>query len=357
MLLMFSGAGQASGIVIMDGFGDADRNNNGAITPYDTDVDLSGAIDGAEISTAENAGDTGFIWVASRGFTSSNTGDPKANIKVIDDSTGDVDSAGLMSGYALGYEAKGSGSSIAGFFGQNVAIPAVGDEITAKFDIRIWTQSNNPTAAPLAGELRWGVFQDTDSQFGMTANEGLDSGAGQAPVVWGPDTGENDGEWFDSNPGPVGDAGIWARIPIGAVADPASARINYEVNTARFLEGTSPPAGDVDHVAGPPSDGPGGSVTNAVEKHQLALSILNTGSTVLVKAFIDGSVILSDTVGPADLGAPPLSYDYIALRNTGTFGDFDMVIDNVMISTRNVPEPASLVLLGLGGLMVLRRQR
>ena len=108
---------------ITDGFGDADRNNNGVIDIYDTDVNLSGTLNDPvldaglmEITTAEDATDVGMIWSATRGFTSSNTGDPKGNMKIIDDS------AGLGSGYALSYEAKGSGSSGAGFFGQSIAV-------------------------------------------------------------------------------------------------------------------------------------------------------------------------------------------------------------------------------------------
>ena len=353
---------------ITDGFGDGDRNNNGSITAYDTDVDLSGAIDGSELTTALDASDTGIIWAATRGFTSSNTGDPKANIKVIDDSVGDIDSAGLQSGYALGVEGKGSGSSFAGFLNNPVQLGSnVGDRVDFSVDFRGWSQSSHPTAFPALSELRMGIFQDTDNQFGQTANAGLDTGAGQLPVVWGPDTGENDGAWRASNPGPVGDKGYWFRVPMGVASDPLAARLIYEHNNDRFLEGSSVgcPAcgpGDQDTVASPTGDGPGGNITTMLVGHNIQLSMVRTAASIELQGFLDGALVLADEIDPADpdvvfLGTPHDSFDYVAFRNTGTFGDFDYIIDNVSINAVAVPEPASLALLGLGGLTMFSRRR
>jgi len=348
-----------------DGFGDADRNNDGAITPYDTDVDLSGAIDGAELTAPEDAGDTGLIWVATRGFTSSNTGDPKANIKILDDSAGDVDSPGIGSGYALGAEAKGSGSSFVGFLNESIALgPNVGDKVAVSVDFRVWSQSNNATPAPPISELRWGVFQNTDNQFGQTNNEGLDTGSGQAEVVWGPDTGENDGDWRDADPGPVGDKGYWWKLPVGASADPEEARLVYEANGAvsnkRFLEGSE--GDDIETVAAAPGDGPGVAITDSLLPHTLQLEIVRTATTIELVGLVDGVEAIRDEIDlgtddVAALGAPPESFDYIAFRNTGTFGDWDFIIDNVNIEAVPIPEPASLALLGLGGLAGLVRRR
>jgi len=87
---------------VEDGFGDGDRNNDGAITKYDSDT----------IVSALDADDTGLIWNAAFGHTSS--GDRKTYISIIDDSNGDADSPGLQSGYALGCEGKGSSTSFVG---------------------------------------------------------------------------------------------------------------------------------------------------------------------------------------------------------------------------------------------------
>ncbi len=358
---------------VVDGFGDGDRNNNGgAITVYDVDTNLNGSIDGAEPSVALDAGDTGIIWAATRGFTSSNTGDPKANIKIIDDSTGDIDSAGLQSGYALGSESKGSGSSFAGFFNDPVQLgPNVGDRVDFSFDWRGWSQSNNATPFPAISELRVGIFQDTDNEFGQQGPEGLDSGAGQAMVTWGNDTGENDGDWRNAAaPGPVGDKGYWFRVPVGAAADPLSGRLIYELNNDRFLEGSSVGCptcgpGDQDTVASPPGDGIGGAITTPLVGHNIQLSMVRTAvfGDILLEGYIDGVLILQDEVkfsSDADvqfLGVPHETFDYVALRNTGTFGDFDYIIDNVSIVAVPIPEPASLALLVLGGLTMFSRRR
>lgn len=348
-------AGPSFAVTITDGFGDADRNNDGVIAPYDTDVNLDGAIDGSDVAAATDAGDTGLIWTGTRGWASDVQ--PKANPKIIDDT------AGHGSGLALGTEAKGSGSSMAGFFGQSVAIgPNVGDKIVAQVDFRIWTDSANPTPPPFIGELRWGLFEDTDGQLGQTAAVGsLGSSA-----TWGLD----DGEWRNSDPGPVGDKGIYARIPIGAGADPLAARIVFENNTDKYLEGSSPPAGDVDTVASPTGDGPGGHIggtlvtdpTNQIPTttHTLRLEVIRTADSVEAVTFINGLEILRDEINASDadviqLGGVPYSFDYIALRNAT--GDWDYVLDNVLIETVAIPEPASLALMGLGGLAMLKRRR
>lgn len=375
----------ASAVTLFDGFGDADRNNDGSISFYDTDVNLSDTFNMGgvgepdeglngkgliEVTAAEDASDTGIIWSATRGFTSSNTGDPKGNLKIINDNvpTG-AETAGQIhnSGLALGYEAKGTGSSMIGNFGQSIELGASpGSKIVASIDFRFWRESNNPTGAPNPGQLRWGLFQDTDGQLGQSANEGKDDGGGQASVVWG----EEDGDWRDADPGPAGDKGIWARIPLGPAGDPADARIIYEFNADvdgsnnnRFLEGGGVGGTgsnrDTGTIASPTSDGPGGSVA-ALGTHNLSLEIVRTGNGLIeVATFIDNVELLRDSVKNSDsfvpfIGTGPESFDYVAFRNAS--GDSDYVFDNFMIQTI-VPEPSSVLLMVLGSAMCVSTRR
>src|SRR5207248_93681 len=65
---------------IFDGFGDADRNNDGAITGYDTDLNDSGTFNDptadaalisrgiTEVTAATNPSDVGIIWSGTRAF-------------------------------------------------------------------------------------------------------------------------------------------------------------------------------------------------------------------------------------------------------------------------------------------------
>ncbi len=364
---------------ITDGFGDADRNNDGVIDIYDTDVNLSGTLNDPvldaglmEIETAEDATDVGVIWSATRGFTGSNDGDPKANLKVVDDS------AGFGTGYALSYEAKGGGSSAIGAFGQSIAVgPNVGDKVVVSFDFRINPNTVNPTPPPANSQLRWGLFQDTDSQLGMSANVGQ----GNVSAVWG----SEDGLWRDSSPGAEGDKGLWTRVPIGVLSDAGDSRNNFEynllningtTNNARFLEGSGASGdfgsgGDVGTIASPTDDGPGAKIggdlvsdpTNQipVAPHTLRMEVERTADSLLVSSYVDGVLSLSDEVSLTSaslspLGPAPDSFDYIAFRNQD---DWDFLMDNFSISAIAVPEPSmfSLIAMAILGLLLKARRQ
>lgn len=395
--LLASSASGSWAVVITDGFGDADRNNDGAINFYDTDVNLSDTWNVTtgdpnnpgpdetinnkglfEVTAAENAGDVGIKWSATRGFTSSNTGDPKANIKIINDNVAaGIETQGQLhnTGLALGYEAKGTGSSMIGSFGQSVVLgPDVGNMIRVSIDMRFWQESNNPVGAANPGEIRWGIFQDTDNELGSITDVGqADLNGVQEMVEWGAD----DGDWRSTQPGPEGDKGFWTEINTGPAATAADARIKLEYNlkningtsnNGRFLEGsgasnTVGSGGDVGTVASPGNDGPGGIIPS-FGPHTLMMDIVrvddgNGGTLLQVATYLDGVELLRDEVKPGDTGAAilqpaPESFDYFAFRNSS--GDVDYVLDNFRIQNI-VPEPTSILLLSLGGLLALGRNR
>lgn len=378
---------------IFDDFSDADRNNDGTVDVYDTDINLSDTLNDAieddqlnnvrnliEV-TAPEAGATpqsGMVWLASRGFTSSNTGDPKKNVKIFDDSLGRTDDDNGTtetnahvhgSGYALGVESKGGGSSFIGAFGESIVLgPRAGDKVTVSLDWRFWRLSNNPTAAPNPGEIRWGLWQDTDNEFGQTGPGGKSG----ADAIWG----EEDGDWRtdDSNVGAEGDRGIYTRLPLGPSSNGENARINWEYNlrgingtsnNGRFFEGSgvsndAGTGGDVGTIASPTNDGPGGRVA-ALGTHELSMEITRLADGLVeVASFVNGSEILRDELKATDtgfgvIGPPADTFDYIGFRNSS--GDYDYVIDNVLVQSFVVPEPtaAAMGLLAVAGM--LRRRR
>lgn len=371
-----------------DDFADGDRNNDGAITVYDTDINLSDTLNDpvaddllnnsrnlTEVTAPESGAvsQSGLVWLGTRGFTSSNTGDPKANLKIFDDSVGRTDgeasvtetnSQVLGSGYALGVESKGTGSSFIGVFPETVVLgPQAGDTVKISMDWRFWRLSNNPSGAPSSGEIRWGLWQDTDGELGQSGP----GGKAGASAVWGAE----DGDWRtdDSDVGAEGDRGIYTRLPLGPNADVENARINWEYNlrningtsnNGRFFEGSGVrddpgSGGDVGTVASPTGDGPGGSVA-ALGSHELAMEVTRLADGLVeVATFIDGVELLRDEIKATDtgfgvIGPPADTFDYVGFRNSS--GDYDYVIDNVLIQSINVPEPSS-ALAALAGLSVV----
>jgi hypothetical protein len=350
-------------VKFFDGFGDADRNNDGVVNFYDTDINLSGTWNDptedatlasrgiVEVTAATDPSDTGLIWLGTRSFdTAANL--TKANLKIINDdvATGvetvnDIHNSGL----ALSVEPRGGGGSFIGRFPSSVDLgPVAGDKVVVSFDFRYWRESTNRIEFPSAFDtLRWGIYEDTDNEFGMTApyGDGAVSAPPGATVEWGKD----DGNWFSNQPGAEGDKGIYTQLEMGVDAFPSNARINWEYNVAgingttnngRILEGTGVSntpgsGGDVGTVATPASDGTGGIIHGSdLSPSTLSLEIVRLEDGLIqVATLVNGIEFLRDEIKTTDtgfdvLGPPAFSYDYIAFRNTA---DFDFVIDNVMV--------------------------
>jgi hypothetical protein len=351
-------------VVISDGFGDADRNNDGAITSYDTDLNDSGTFNDAtadaaliargitEVTAATDPSDVGIIWSGIRSFdTAANLA--KGKLRIINDNVAIGSETSTMihnDGLALSVEPRGGGSSIMGRFPQSVDLGVnAGDKVVVSVDFRGWAESNLPTALPAINELRWGVFEDTDNELGMTApyGSGFVSAPPGATVMWGRD----DGNWFSSQPGAEGDKGIHVQYEFGdtTLTSVANSRIRWEYNLAgingttnngRILEGngvsdTPGSGGDVATIATNTSDGPGGEFDIATP-HTLKIEIVRLADGLAeVASYIDGVEILRDEIKTTDTGynvlqPPPFSYDYVAFRDTA---DFDFVLDNFKVET------------------------
>jgi hypothetical protein len=347
-------------VKIFDGFGDADRNNDGLINLYDSDLNFSGTLndpvsDAAlssrgiiEVTTAENPSDVGIVWSGIRSYdTAANL--VKSNAKIINDdvATGTETTTNIHnSGLALGVESRGTGSSLMGRFNQAVEVgPMTGDKLVVSIDFRYWSESTNAIITPFAlNELRWGLFQDTDGELGSTGPYGNNG----ATVEWGKD----DGNWFASQPGAEGDKGIFTRMEFGSDALAEFSRINWEynvlningtANNGRIFEGsgvssTPGSGGDTGTLAIPGGDGPGGIIHGDLSSstpHTLSMEFIRLEDGLLqVATFVDGVEALRDEIKTTDtgfdvLGPPASSFNYIAFRNA--VGDFDYVLDNLKV--------------------------
>lgn len=124
------------------------------------------------------------------------------------------------------------GSSLAGFFGENVALgPELGDSLKVSFDFRVWRDASlNFLEQPEDAELRFGLYQDSDSQLGMTNNSagrwetsgGFPPVLAPTPAVWGEEEGWFEGAQDDVSPGDPTDQ-------VGSIGD-------FGFNSAVILE-------------------------------------------------------------------------------------------------------------------------
>ncbi|MEO1497052.1 MAG: hypothetical protein AAFV43_07880 [Planctomycetota bacterium] len=390
-------------VVIFDGFGDADINNNGVpLEEVDTDVAGSppnGLVDtyvparledamgdgpaNPEVTSVLDATDTGIRWLQTRGFTggsasSAGAGQSKPTMRIIDDTQGAMQetmSTGLNipaidSGYAMSWESRGGGSSAAGFFDQRIELgPEVGDEIKVSFDFRFWRDAPNANTniEPSRGELRFGLFQDTDNQLGQTnpfagRQEDLnnDGFLDDVPAVWGQDEGFFEGDLTGrrgagDDVGTNGDNGWTASVFAGdsILENGGGSRIREELQDDRILQGN-----DVHTIAQPENLNPD-PFTDPIfdfitldndRVYNLSLSLVRAtevdpGDTITatltvtdVATGVETSLTGTETLEDSTSGGIPIegtggvqsdSWDYFAIRNaTSGASEYDFILDN-----------------------------
>jgi hypothetical protein len=390
-------------VKFFDGFGDADLNNNGTPLEFvDVDVNHNEAIGtyapgrasnssggmNPELTSVLDANDQGLRWLFHSGYTNANTGDPKAYISILDDTQGamletkTVANGGLGitaidDGYAMSWNSKGRGSAAVAFFDETLELgPDEGNSVKVSFDFRIWRDSPNanPVESPADGQLRFGLFQDTDNQLGMTNPiAGLDfdeNGDGTAelhPAIWG-----QEGGWFEGqrasipgaghDVGSPGDHGWYGQIIISDEGDPilmhqvpngGDWRIREELNEneggandRRILNGTN------DTVAVPEEATPGAgdfglinldptkvyNISLTLERYTLETTADTVLATLTVKDRATGQEYsLSDYEPIMNMGTPDGiesdDWDYFAISNTSSVDDFDLIMDNFTIET------------------------
>ncbi|MGI9429118.1 MAG: PEP-CTERM sorting domain-containing protein [Bythopirellula sp.] len=450
LALVFAMCSDSYGVVVIrDGFGDGDRNNDGiAFQENDGDNGIYGDILGDyephfddDTSTVDGnppifpantmvisptiAGDTsndtnngkGIRWLSSGGWTGGlNDGDPTASPRVIDDSAGHMpETAGssgflnaisnetqfipaLDSGLALSVEGKGRGRGISGFFetdgdysnGKQDTIslgPKVNDEVKVSFDFRLWMSAPNfcnedcNNHVPNFGDLRFGLYQDTENQLGMTnnfagqnftaADWGLDDGAFRGDLA-GPDATDDHG-WFVRLP--LADKDTLLFPSVHPEPGGASARIVEETNedladggAKIHMQGrgiNSSPQGDTQTVAQPDSDTPNFVNMETEKRYHIEFSLRRFdetgGSTNPADDGdnIEATVTVTDIDNPSDTfsfsgfdaldptledpqaGFESDSWDYFAMTTGGqsVSDGLDWVLDNFVVEVIGSNEP------------------
>jgi hypothetical protein len=396
-------------VAIFDGFGDADRDNDG--TPLEVaDVDASGSGNGTvgpyvaaanggtpmvfpmdtmvdEVTAVENASDVGIRWYSIGGWSGGTTPAPRAAVSIISDAAGHLPetnpaigfyhsvpaqtlySEAIDDGLALSFDSKGRGNPAAGFFNETVELgDEVDDEVRVSFDFRIWysganfNPDTNINHIPAFGEIRFGLYEDSDNQLGQTNTI---AGLGSTPAAWGQENGNFRGD--SGTVGANGDKGWFVRLPIDDSHNTTTnqqtsdfiGRINEEANPSsggdgRILNGTT------DFVAGAEAS----FVQMDINKvYNLSLSLKrfddpategNAGDTIFATTTVTERssgmqwsfgnyerVINATTMVPDGISSDAWDYFVMSTAGSSTSDDFEWLIDNFTVEQfgSNAVEP------------------
>jgi hypothetical protein len=285
-------------VLVSDGFGDGDRDNNG--------LDAG--------ATATNPADTGIPWLLTDGTSA-------ITFQAVDDS------AGIGSGNALQlYNTASNNRPSVGHFAPVTL--GDGDKLILRFDARMLSAKvGGPTGADTAVDraIRFGLYHDTNADDGA-----VDHGSTSSVSV--------------------DDVGYNVRVDAGADASNSTSmdvtRDNEAANTAIIQATTT---------------GIGVSSTNAADQfndllsHHFELTLTRSGASMLVSLQKDGNAAISGT----DASPPGFVFDEVAL-GVRSNAAIDMRFDNLQVEQIvSVPEPASAAFLTLAGagLLVRRKRR
>ena len=266
----------------------------------DGDRNNNGTADGP----VQDATDVGVVWLRASGSSSTNS----PNVTIVDDS------AGLGSGNALSIVPGVTTARRISTAFAPITLGEVGDYIDIAFDIRLAASVNSDKT------LRFGLFNEgtilTANEFDGNSSVGsLNDDFGYFVQL---DTGTPDGQTADIRMENAGD---------GTLGGPTS---TFGANTS-----------DAAAAIGTTGKGVAFRITrNAADDLNLTLSI-------------DGNELINRNLSQGSLTPNTDTFGSFQIANNGA--DFHYLLDNVTL-TSNVPEPATLSLVGLGGLMLLRRR-
>ncbi|MEZ6190943.1 MAG: PEP-CTERM sorting domain-containing protein [Phycisphaerales bacterium] len=306
VMTAFAGASFAAPVTITDGLGDADRNNDGTT-------------DGSVVS---DAGDTGIKWLAMEVKQDSS---PNPDFSIVDDS------AGIGSGNAVFIEQTGSNAEVYAPLGQAVSLD-LGETLTMSFDIRYDTNSAALTGST---QLRFGLWNADEANF-HTAG----------PTEFG----AAEGDFDAAQPGAIADTGFQIRVNVGTST--ATPIIAEEFNLNSILGGS----GDADSIVPTDAGGTLPAITDDL-KHTITMIVSRTieggEEGTRISVFVDGVGNLSGFEPISDGSVTStFEWDYLAAEQHTRRG-----IQHRQLQPGHHPEPASLALMGLGLVTVLRRRK
>lgn len=291
--------------IVSDGFGDGDRNN-------DTVSDITDA------SPVDDALDTGIAW-----WKVKNSSGQTFAVQN-DDGVGQLNGSLALRVHGVTDESSTSNPTVAGHF--SAITLADGDKLVFSFDARfVVTPPFNTDRT-----FRYGIFNSAgapntgDNDPSYSSSSGAEAGAG----LWGGYMGRVDvGPW-------TGGAG---NDTFAIVQDDFGGSF---LNANNYFAGT----GDVEAAA----------ITDTTPK-TFTLGIERDGDELIISGSVNGE-LLSRSTADEPVGPLTFTFDTLAI-GINSFAGGNFLVDNVNLEYTPVPEPASLVLLGLGGLAMFRRQR
>ncbi|QDS97961.1 PEP-CTERM sorting domain-containing protein [Adhaeretor mobilis] len=300
-------AGISQGAIIgQDSFSDGDRSV----------ADSSGA----------NGGGPGLVW-----YTTTNEDASTTALTVVTDD----DTPGIGGGNSLNMRPNSSSGNrpVVATFAPTTLGGAVGDKITASMDIRF-----------ISGVS----VDDSEGSSNLSFRLGLYNSNG-TPIT-------ADGQRFDLESGTGNDFGYFARIPVG---DPANtggtaARLSKETGVA---SGTSEdPLFGQDNSSGTGDDVSELGMTSSFvgiadfEPHSILMSLERTAGGVLTSIQVDGGTPFT----AEDTSSPFETFDELAMTNLRITTEWR--VDNVVIESVSIPEPASVAVLSIGLLLLSVRR-
>lgn len=267
-----------------------------------------------------NGGGPGLVW-----YALANSGNATSALTIATDDG----SPGIGGGNSLNIRPNSSSGDrpVVGTFAPVTLGPTVGDRIVASMDLRFRADVDAPGGTNLT--FRVGLFNSNGT-----------------PIT-------TDGQRFDLASGTGNDFGYFARIPIGNPANTGntSARLSKETGVASGsssdpLFGSDNSAGTGANVSelGQTSSFP--ITISDFDPHKIIFGLERTAVGVLVSIQVDNLAPFT----AEDTSSPYTTFDEFAMTNMRLTTEWR--VDNVVIESISIPEPASAALLVVGLLFI-----